>query len=133
MNLFAKANQGLNLTPGERAVLKLIEGFFIAGLASLAPVVARLAAQQNINWSDELRIVLVTFTVAVLFAISKYFKAQGDAPLATAADALAQEVTNRGGLNDVKQPIVAPVAPAAPAAPTSAPSSAAPSSPAASA
>src|SRR5260221_11806942 len=36
MNIFAKPRAGLNLTPAERTLLKLVQGWIIAGLISAA-------------------------------------------------------------------------------------------------
>ncbi|MGH2515039.1 MAG: hypothetical protein ACRDHP_05230, partial [Ktedonobacterales bacterium] len=85
MNIFAKANNNLNLTPAQRAFLKLIEGFFVAGIVAVLPVISQALAAQTINWALILRTAAATFSVAALLAVTKYLKAQNDPPLSTAA------------------------------------------------
>lgn len=110
-SVFAKANQGLNLSPAARALLKLVEGFVIAALVAALPVFANLMAQQNVNWLDALRTAGATFAVALIMAVWKYLKAQGDSPLLDAAAPTIQDVINKidawGGIpNDVKTEVV---------------------------
>ena len=126
MSLFSKANAGLNLTPGERAALKLVQGFILAGLVAALPVLAQLLAAQTINWADVARIAGGTFGVAVLMAVAKWFSAQGDspldAPLAAIAENAATQLATATGLNAAKVPLVepSPVPVADPSAPASA-------------
>ena len=122
MSLFSKANAGLSLTPGERAALKLVQGFILAGLVAALPVLAQLLAAQTVNWSDVARIAGGTFAVAVLMAVAKWFSAQGDtpldAPLAAVAENAATQIATATGLNAAKVPIVEPVSVPATDAPT---------------
>lgn len=92
MNIFAKANNNLNLTPGERAILRMSETFVVAGIVAALPVISQALAAQSINWSLMLRTAAATFSVAVLLAVTKYLKAQNDPPLSTAATSIAQTV-----------------------------------------
>jgi hypothetical protein len=90
MNVFAKAQNNLNLTPGERAVLKLVEGFVVAGIVAALPVISQALAAQSINWAQMFRTAAATCSVAALLAVIKYLKAQNDPPLSTVATAIAQ-------------------------------------------
>ena len=80
-SLFDRAHRQLNLSPAERAVLKLVEGFLVAGLVAALPVVAQLLAQQSVDWAQSARIAGGVFVMAVLLAVLKYAKAHGDLPL----------------------------------------------------
>jgi hypothetical protein len=105
MSVFADARKGKNLSPAQRAFLKLVEGFIIAGVVAALPVLSLALSQQNVNWEGVLRVALGTFATAALMGAVKYLKAQGDAPLAqeTAAGltAVAAGVGQWAGLNDV--------------------------------
>lgn len=89
--LFTKAGAGLNLTPGERAVLKLIQGAIIAGALAVLPVLAQgiLAVfgdlgQTGFQWTPTLLALLVGVAHAFADAITKYWKAHADAPIVSA-------------------------------------------------
>lgn len=90
MSIFARAHANLNLTPAERAFLKLAEGFLAAGLIAALPVIAQALAAQHIDWAQALRTAVATYAVAVLLAIAKYLKAQNDPPLAATAAVIEQ-------------------------------------------
>ncbi|HLZ24407.1 MAG TPA: hypothetical protein VKQ30_20020 [Ktedonobacterales bacterium] len=90
MNVFAQARNNLNLTPGQRAFLKLVEGFIVAGIVAALPAISQALAAQSINWSQIVRTAAATFSVAALLAVTKYLKAQNDPPLATVATTVAQ-------------------------------------------
>jgi len=103
VNIFQRAAAGLNLTPGERAVLKLAQGFALSGVVAVV-----LAAPAYISYQDgqptlaagALSIVLGSFIHAFLAAWGKYTSAKGDAPLATAigaADVAIQDIIARYG------------------------------------
>lgn len=92
MNVFAQAHNHLNLTPGQRAFLKLVEGFCVAGVVAVLPFISQALAAQSINWAQVLRTAAATFSVAALLAVTKYLKAQNDPPLTTAATTIAQAV-----------------------------------------
>src|SRR5258708_813452 len=121
MSIFAKARAGANLSPAQRALLKLIEGFAIAGVVAALPVLALALGQESVNWTAVGRVALGTFSTAALMAAVKYLKAQGDAPLTTepqkalaaqSADVLttvASQVANWAGVNDVGNKPAAPV------------------------
>ena len=96
-NLFALARIGANLTPGQRAFLKLVEGFCVAGVVAATPVVASLLSKQGVAWQDVARIAVAAFLTAALLAASKYYKAQGDTPLGDVLAAAASEAQTIGG------------------------------------
>ena len=50
MNLFAKANAGLNLTPFERSVLKFIETGLAFAAVAMLPVLAQALNAATIDW-----------------------------------------------------------------------------------
>ena len=81
MNIFRKSSQGLNLTPAERSFLRLLEGLLAAALVAALPVVADALSHGAVNWSDVGRAALAAGATAVLLALLKWAKAQGDAPL----------------------------------------------------
>ena len=118
MNLFARSRAQLNLSPGERAFLKLIEGFVVAGVVAALPIVAQLLAQQSVNWADVARLAGGTFAVAALMAAAKYYKAQGDIPLEETIALAAGKVAHATGtgMNDVK--VLATPLPTIPTPPT---------------
>ena len=89
MTVFAKAQNNLNLTPGERAFLKLVEGFVVAGIVAALPIISQALAAQSINWAQLLRTAAATCSVAALLAVTKYLKAQNDPPLSTVATTIA--------------------------------------------
>ena len=112
MSIFAKAHKGINLSPAERALLKLVEGFIVAGIVAALPTIPMLLGQANIDWAAVGRIALGTFATAALMAAVKYLKAQRDMPLAEPLAAVltgaAQQVAARTGLNDAKTGVVLP-------------------------
>ena len=92
MNIFSRAAAGLNLTPGERAFLKLVEGLWATALVAALPVVAEALAQRSVDWTVVLHAALAAAVTAVVLAILKYAKAQGDDPLSSAVASAAQAV-----------------------------------------
>ena len=89
MNLFSLARAGASLTPGERAFLKLVEGWVIAGALSALVVFLTAVSQPKPDWANMLRISATAFAVATAFAAVKWVKAHLDPPLAAAVDAAA--------------------------------------------
>lgn len=92
MSLFARARAFANLTPSERALLKLIEGLFFAALVAALPIIADALSRNAVNWSDVGRTTLAAGSVAALLALSKYLKAHGDPALAAVASDVAADV-----------------------------------------
>jgi hypothetical protein len=70
-----------SLTPAERALLRLVEGLLCAGLVAAAPVVAQALGQDGVSWGDVGRAALAAGATAILLALVKYARAQGDPPL----------------------------------------------------
>lgn len=81
MNLFARSNQGLNLTPGERAFLRLIELCVLAGLITAATAIVPLLANGVPDWQTVYHVALPAFCMAALGAFVKFYNAKGDKPL----------------------------------------------------
>lgn len=106
--LFRRAHAYANLTPAERALLKLLEGLACAALVAALPIVADALARESVVWPDIGRAALAAAAVAVLLALTKFAKAHGDPAL---ADALAAVAANL--------PAPAPAAPAVPIPTTS--------------
>lgn len=85
MNIFLKAWNGLNLSPGQRAFLKVVQGLIIGGLlAAFLAIAQYFYSNGAVNWRSVLDVALVAFLMSVGYGLSKYFSAQGDAPIATA-------------------------------------------------
>lgn len=93
-SIFTRAQRYESLAPAERALLRLVEG-----LASVALVGALTAGAQYLGspagsglgavaWAEVARVCAAGAAVAVLLALSKYFKAQGDPALADALSGL---------------------------------------------
>ena len=101
MGVFAKARAHESLTPTQRAFLKLVEGFIIAGVVAALPVLSLALGEDSVNWAGVGRVALGTFATAALMAAVKYLKAQGDPPLADALTKVATDVGRWSGANDV--------------------------------
>jgi len=108
MNLFQKAQAGLNLTPGERALLKLLQGFATAGVAAVVAAVPAVMAEQagkpQITWGLVLFVAGI-FVHGFMAAWQKYVSARGDQPLATAIGSVSSALDAAFGLNE---PVVEP-------------------------
>lgn len=128
MNLFQKSAAGLNLTPWQRAALKLIEGLAVAfGIAALPVVADALSTHAAVDWTATIHNALLLGAAAVAMALLKYAKAQGDSPLLTAVEGVlsnvAASLTAEAGLNQpVQEPEPTPTPPTdSPASASSAP------------
>jgi hypothetical protein len=111
MNVFAQAQAGLSLTPGQRAFLKAVEGFAFAAITAAAVALFQLTSTGTINVARDWPFVAGAGAVAFLSAASKYYKAQGDAPLSSALGQAAAGVQKWAGANDVGNkpaPVVMP-------------------------
>lgn len=112
MTLFARARLNLNLTPAERALLRLLEGMLIgavvAGAQAVLPLLndAALAAPENIAWGSALHTFMAAFVAALILAARKYLAAQADPalPAGSGPSATAAASPDGGGglANDVK-------------------------------
>ena len=87
--LFARARARAPLTPGERALLRLIEGLACAALVAALPVVAGALGHGPVRWDDVGRAALAAAAVAVLLALAKYARAQGDPALGMVIEEIA--------------------------------------------
>jgi hypothetical protein len=85
MTIFKRASLGMNLTPGERALLKLVEGWILAGAVAGLIVFLTAVTQAKPDWGAALKLAATAFIVATGFAALKYLKAQQDSPLYTSA------------------------------------------------
>ena len=91
MNIFQKSAAGLNLTPGQRATLKLVQSFGNAGItAVLLALPMWLSAQDGkplLTWTGA-GIIAGVFVHGFMTAWQKYVSAKGDLPLAGAIGAV---------------------------------------------
>jgi len=104
MNLFQKAAARLNLTPTERAILKLVESLlYVAAFNIIVAAAQYIQNNQQINWAFLLKLIIAQAILAVLLALSKYFKAQGDPAIAAAIDSEEQNLAKSApaGVNPV--------------------------------
>lgn len=125
MNLFQRAYAGLNLTPGERALLKLVQGFALAGVQSLVlavPSVLALRADAPVISAVGFGAMAGAFVHGFLAAWAKYASAKGDAPLVSALGAVDVAAQQRLGLPAAKVETPVPPTPTAPATAASEPS-----------
>jgi len=91
-NVFARSWQGLNLSPGERAFVKLAEGWVITALLAGAAIVYQLLMSGNADYAFILRASGGAALLSLLLAFKKYLSAQSDLPLPVAS--LATQATN---------------------------------------
>lgn len=77
--IITKARLGLPLTPGERAFLKLLQGWFFAAVITVLPVLSALLNGQTPITRQTLLIAAGALASAFLSAAAKYYTAQGDA------------------------------------------------------
>jgi hypothetical protein len=81
-SLFSRAANNLSLSPLERALIRMLEGAVASAFVSLYPAVNAYLIGQAVDWQSSLHLALAGAVVSFLLALSKYFKAQGDTPLA---------------------------------------------------
>ncbi|HEV2236859.1 MAG TPA: hypothetical protein VGR57_09400 [Ktedonobacterales bacterium] len=81
MGMFARARANLNLTPAERALLRLVKLCLVAGLVAALPILAQALSGQALDWATVGRTALAAFSVAALGALLKWLTSQADAPL----------------------------------------------------
>lgn len=94
-SLFSRARANKNLSPIERAILRLSEGLGMTALVAALPVVAdALSSSGTIIWGDVLHTALAAATVAVLLALLKYGKSLKDNPLVQAAEPLLENAAH---------------------------------------
>ena len=107
MTIFSKAAKGLNLTPGERALLKALKGLVVSALIAALPILQAATTASNVNWLDVARVFAVAFATSLVFAVVKFVQANYDSPLVeTIAPIVDQGLANArqaaGIPNDVK-------------------------------
>ena len=113
MNVFSSAANGLSLTPGQRAFLKIVKGFVVSAVAAgLTAVAQLLSAGSAVDWQKVAVVGGVAFGTSLAFALDKYWTAQGDAPLGTLAGEVGQMIETKAGANDTVLPFTAPAVPA---------------------
>lgn len=78
LTLLQRAHARAALTPAERALLRLAEGLLCAALVAATPIIAQALGQQGVNWGDVGRAALAAAATAILLALVKYARAQGD-------------------------------------------------------
>lgn len=107
MNLFQRAFAGSALTPGERALLKLLQGFALAGVQSallLAPSLIALNGGQVTIAAGGFGMMLGAFVHGLIAAYQKYASAKGDAPLPIAAPQPAEIPVGGPGIPPTDSP-----------------------------
>ena len=120
MNLFTvfqRAHAGLNLTPQERAFLKLVEGLVWTGLVAAVGVLANLLASGAFAFNQATLIAIGSAAVvAILNSVHKLSSASGDPLLSAVVGAVESEVGKYVPLHQQATPAPAPApAPATPA------------------
>lgn len=104
MNIFQRAHAGLNLSPEERAFLKLVQGFVITGLVAALGTLATVVSN-GATLHDAVIATIVAFAVGVILAAAKYFSANGQAPLATVLQGVADSIEHQFEPTPLKRPI----------------------------
>ena len=84
LSLLRRAHFYADLTPGERALLKIIEGLIVSAvIAGLVAAFPLLSTQNvaSINWTSVLSVFVAAAGKTLYDGVSKYFKAFGDPSL----------------------------------------------------
>lgn len=96
MNLFQKAAANLNLTPGERALLKTLQSLLIGALITgLFTATAYLHLPGAINTHDLIYVVAIAIIFSLAHGIAKVITANGDEPLGAAIEAVTEAAEKR--------------------------------------
>ncbi len=113
MSLFVRAAANQPLSPGERAILKLIESTLISALLSgfvaIYPYLASASADATPAWQPALHTFAVTVALSILLSVVKWFKANNEPMLAGVVQMGADALSQKTGVSE-------PVTPAAPPA-----------------
>jgi uncharacterized membrane protein len=105
MNLFQKAAANLNLTPGERALLKTLQSLLITAIiAGLIAGATYLNNPEPINWQHLGYIVIIAIVFSFAHGIAKFITAQGDTPLGVAIESVVEGVEKRLPATDSQKP-----------------------------
>lgn len=110
--LFHRNKMKADLTPGERAFLKLLQGFgYVVLINVFFAVFQYLNTHGTINWSDLLAFAGAQAALALALAIGKYFSAQGDITLGDLIDGVTDEVLHRvpSAIRPIDIPVSAPM------------------------
>jgi hypothetical protein len=83
--VFARSFKGLNLSPGERALMKLIEGWLITALLAGSAIAYQLLMSGSADYVFIARSAGGAALLALLLAFKKYLAAQSDLPLSVAS------------------------------------------------
>lgn len=111
MDIFTRAYNGLNLSPGERAFLKVFQSLlYTAFIAGLLAVYTLLSGSNTPDWGKVFYTGLGAVVVSFLQGLSKYFTAQNDPPLATVIGFAAEQTKQAFTHQSDTRPM--PVAPA---------------------
>ncbi|HEY7780696.1 MAG TPA: hypothetical protein VIC85_10850 [Ktedonobacterales bacterium] len=121
-SLLARARAYETLTPGERALLRLVEG--VASVALVGALTAgaqylgaaRGASLGAVDWAGVARVCAAGGVVALLMAVAKYCKAQGDPALGDAIAGLGARVASGPGMGGAVTPAAVPAVTTAAAA-----------------
>ena len=117
LTVFQRAHLGLNLTPQERAFLKLVDGLILTGLVAAIGVLANLLVSGAFAFNQTTLIAIGTAAaVAIMNSVHKLSSASGDPLLAAVVGALESEVGKYVPLHQQSSPAPASPAPVAPAA-----------------
>jgi autotransporter adhesin len=103
-SMFTRARLQMPLTPAERSFLKFIQGAIVTVLVAAIAAGLPFVEQQQVNWRTVITITVGTFVATLASMVQKYFSAQGDGGLATLAGDVGTVVSQKAGLNDLKQP-----------------------------
>ena len=118
-NIWTRARRYEQLTPGERAALRLIEGLIYVALVGAATAGAQYLASPAgaqylarpagsglgvIDWATVVRVCIAGAAVALLMALAKYFKAHGDPALGDALGALSAQIASPSPLANAPKP-----------------------------
>ena len=120
LTVFQRAHLGLNLTPQERAFLKLVQGLLWTGLIAAVGVLANLLVSGALAFNQTTLIAVSTAAAVAIFnSLHKLSSASGDPLLTTVVGAVESVFGHYLPLHQQSSPApVAPVAPvAAPVAP----------------
>lgn len=91
-SMFTRARLGLDLTPGERAFLRFVQGIVPTVLASGIVAAVPFLESQSVNWKEVATVAVVAMSVNLFNTLQKYFTAQGDGALAGVAGSVATAV-----------------------------------------
>ena len=105
IELFKKAQANLNLTPGQRAVLKTLQSLLLAAItAGVLAAGGYLMAPGMIDTQRLIDIIIAAVVFSFAHGVAKYVTAQGDAPLGDAIELVTQAMEQRIPLQSVPPP-----------------------------